>query len=376
MKALKITGIVFLVLVLLLVSIFFYIRYQLNHMPDTGDLEAKIDRNVKRFFEMDASGSALVIGIYKDGRSTIKGYGTTVKGETVLPDANSVFELASTSKLFTTTLLQMLVDKGIVRLDDRISDLLRDQVALPPAAANTTLRHLATHRSGFPGLPDAFLQKMQDTTNPYKDLTTADLYNYLKTCEGKRPEGAFEYSNFGMGLLGHVLALRLGMPYETAVQQELLRPLGMTHTFVTPNSTQVADIVQGYTEAGTPNPMWTDTVLTGAGSFLSNAADMLLFIRANVDQSHPLYPTMARTHALQPGEKTALGWMQPDGFDRFMGNRNILWHNGLSGGYASYLAIDTAAKAGIIVLSNVSKDISADAGLLMRVVKGQSWDKK
>lgn len=375
MKALKIAGIVFILLLALLAGLFMYVSYRLNRVADKGNLEGSVDKITRKFFP-ENSDHALVVGVYKNGRSYVKGYGTAMKGAALLPEANSVFELASTSKLFTTTLLQVLMDKGIVGPDDRIADLLGDKVVLPKSAANTTLRHLATHRSGFAGLPEFLLNKMQDTTNPYKDLRTADLYEYLQTCEGKKPEGSFEYSNFGMGLLGHVLALRLGIPFEEAVQQHLLRPLGMTHTFITPDSNQTAAVVQGYTEAGNPNPVWIDTVLTGAGSFLSNAADMLLFIRANVDKQHPMYPMFARTHENQPGENTALGWMRPDGLDRLMGNRNILWHNGMAGGYASYIAIDTAAGAGIIVLSNQAKDITTDASMLMRTVSTQSWKKE
>src|SRR5690606_27272755 len=120
-------------------------------------------------------------------------------------------------------------------MDDRIAYLLKDQVVLPSAAAHITLRHLATHTSGFPSLPQAFIDKMDDERNPYERLTTQDLLDYLKTCQGKQPEGNFLYSNFGMGLLGYILGLKTGLAYEEAVQRELLQPLEMKNTFVTPD---------------------------------------------------------------------------------------------------------------------------------------------
>ena len=373
MKALKIIGIVVLVIVAIVGALVLYARYRINHPKDGGDLEALLDKKGERFYVNDR-GYCLVLGVYKDGRSFIKGYGTVQKGQHILPDSNSTFELASTSKLFTTTLLQILCDRGVVRLDDKIADLLRDKVTLPPAAANTTLRQLATHTSGFPSLPQAMMEKMKDERNPYKDLKTQDLYDYLKTCADKKSEGNFEYSNFGMGLLGHILALKAGMSYEQAVKQEVLQPLGMNHTFVTVDSS-ARNIVQGYDEAGKPAPVWTDTVLTGAGSFLSNAADMLLFIRANVDRHNPMYATLAKTHVPQSGGKTGLGWIMPDGFDKFAGNKAVVWHNGMAGGYASYIGIDTVSGNGVVVLSNKAVDVTSEGQLLMRAVNTQSWKK-
>ena len=372
MKALKVFGIILLVLLAIAAVLFFYVRYRLHNVRDQGNLEASLDKQAQKLMAKEKA-YGFVIGVYKGGRSFTKGYGGLLQGKSASPDEGSIFELASTSKLFTTSLLQILCDRGVVHLDDRIADLLHDQISLPPAAANTTLRHLATHTSGFPALPQSLIDKMKDEANPYKDLKTQDLYDYLKTCAGKKPEGDFEYSNFGMGLLGHILGLKAGSSYEEAVQRELLRPLGMSHTFVTIDSSMAGNIVQGHNESGNPAPVWTDTVLTGAGSFLSNASDMLLFIRANLDKQHPLYPTLAKTHAQQADGRGGLGWMRADGYDRFFGNQNMLWHNGMAGGYASYIAIDIVSGAGIILLSNKAMDVSSDGSMLMRMVNTQSW---
>ncbi len=372
MKALKITGIVLLVLVAIAAVLFFYVRYRLHHVKDRGDLEASLDKQVRKYIAKE-QGYALVIGVYKDGRSFVKGYGSVIKGSSEPPSQDKVFQLASITKLFTASLLQILCDRGVVHLDDRIADLLHDKVILPPSAANTTLRHLATHTSGFPGLPQSFLDKMTDEANPYKDLRTEDLYSYLKTCEGKKPEGSFEYSNLGMGLLGHILALKAGGEYEQMVRQEILRPLGMNQTFVTIDSSNIGNIIQGYNEAGNPTPVWAGTVLTGAGFFLTTAQDMLSFIRANLDKTSPLYPTLAKTHIRQFDGKTALGWMVPDGFDDFIGSKSLLWHNGMVGGYATYIAIDTVSSTGLIMLSNRAKDITGDGSMLMRTINTQSW---
>jgi CubicO group peptidase (beta-lactamase class C family) len=369
---LKITGIVVAAIAVLIIAVVLFVKYKLNHIADKKDLALSMDKVVEA--ELKKNGlTGLTVGIYKEGRIHYKSYGTGNIAAPAVPDSNSIYELASTSKLFTTSVLQILCDKGVLHLDDKIATLLKDKVQLPPIAQQTTLRHLATHTSGFPSLPDSFLHKMTDPADPYKSLSMEDLYDYLKTCDGKKQDGTFDYSNLGMGLLGQVMALKTGMSYEALVQQELLQPLGMHNTFVTIDSTNRHKIVQGYNEAGEPNPVWTDHVLTGAGSFLSDAVDMMQFIRANLEATAPLYASLLKTHQQQLKGETGLGWILPATVDNFMGNKSVLWHNGMAGGYSSYIGIDPVSKTGVIVLSNKAKDVTVLGSRLMLLLRTQSW---
>lgn len=373
LKAIKIIAIVLLVIFILLVALFFIGKYRLNHTKDEKDLEATLDKQAAKYLA-DGKTYALVIGVVKDGKSMIKGYGTNEQGKQLPPDSAATFELASTSKLFTTSLLQLMVDEGQLSLDDKIQTLLPANIKLPPIAQQTTLRHLATHLSGFPSLPDSFIAKMTDETNPYKDLVIDDIYNYLKTCEGKQPDGTFEYSNFGMGLLGHILALKAGVPYEQLVKQKLLDPLGMKQTFVTIDSTNKQYIVQGFDEAGNPNPIWIDHVLTGAGSFLSNGSDMIKFVQANLNANNSaLSGSLIKTHQQQLDGETGLGWILPAGFDKYQGSNDVVWHNGMAGGYSSYLMVDKTNQNGLFILSNKAIDVSMLGMRLSRLVRTQSW---
>jgi CubicO group peptidase (beta-lactamase class C family) len=240
---------------------------------------------------------------------------------------------------------------------------------LPSSAQNTNLLHLATHTSGFPALPSSFLEKMTDESNPYKDLITEDIYKYIQRCAEKQEEGKFEYSNFGMGLLGHLLELKTGTKYEILVRQKLLEPLGMKNSFVTKDSLNKDKIVVGYDEDGNPSPIWTDTVLTGAGSFLSNASDMIKFIRANLNNNKTaISKSLIRTHQQQLRGETGLGWILPNEIDKLLGNKNIVWHNGMAGGYSSFIVVDKVNNYGIIILSNQAKDVSKFAIQLTKTV--------
>ena len=375
MKAIKIIGILILVIGLLAFVLYLFIKFKTNNVEDKQNLEASIDKQATKYIQ-EGNSLGLVVGVVKNGKTFFRGYGTINKEKQIPPDSLSVFELASTSKLFTTSTLQLLVDERQVKLEDKIQTFLKDKVKISSSGQNTTILHLATHLSGFPSLPNSFIAKMTDERNPYKDLVTQDIYNYLRTCEDKQAEGNYDYSNFGMGLLGHLLEIKSRTKYEKLVSQKLLDPLQMKNTFVTVDSTNKNSIVQGYDENGNEAPIWTDNVLTGAGSFLSNASDMVKFIKANLRENETtISKSLIQTHKRQLNGETGLGWILPSNADKLLGNTDIVWHNGMAGGYASYLAVDKTNGFGIIVLSNKAVDVSAFGMKLTLTIRTQSWKK-
>lgn len=362
-----------LVITTIVFGLYFYIKYKSNNVVDNKNLEASIDKQANVYIK-EGNSIGLVIGIVKNGKTFIKGYGTINRGKKISPDSLSIFELASTSKLFTTSTLQLLVDEGQLKLDDKIQTILTDKVKISSLGQNTSLLHLATHFSGFPSLPNSFIAKMNDETNPYKDLVTQDIYDYLRTCEGKQAEGNFEYSNFGMGLLGHLLEIKSGTKYEKLVTKKLLEPLQMKNTFVIVDSLKKKNIIQGYDEGGNLSPIWVDNVLTGAGSFLSNASDMIKFIKANLKEDETrISKSLIQTHKKHFTGETGLGWILPSSTDKILGNKDIVWHSGLAGGYASFLAIDKTNEYGIIILSNKAIDVSTIGMKMVRTIRTQSW---
>ena len=372
-KLLKILAIVFLFTSILVLGLFALIKYKTSNIKDEKNLAQSLD-NLGNKFIKEGNSNGLVVGIYKNGIVQIKGYGTKIEGKNIKPDGTTLFELASTSKLFTTSTLQLLVDEKQLKLEDKLQPILKDKVVIPNNAKNTTLQHLATHLSGFPSLPTSFINKMTDEKNPYKDLVTQDIYNYLKNCKGKKPEGEFEYSNFGMGLLGHLLELKTNIKYEELVKSKLLKPLNMNSTFVTIDATNKKNIIQGYDENNNKAPIWKDDVLTGAGSFLSNANDMIEFIKANLNEKETkLSKSLIKTHQQQLNGETGLGWILPSNADKLLGNESIVWHNGMAGGYASFLAIDKKNNYGVIVLSNKAVDVTKLGMKVAIAARTQSW---
>ena len=378
----KILAVTLALLVLVVVSAALYLKYRLDNTPDNKDLEAALDSEVKKLTHNDLS-YGLVIGVYKDGKSFIKGYGTVNKESTTIPDASTVFQIASVSKLFTASLLQILCNEGVLKMDATLGELIGSSIALSPTAQQVTLRQLVTHISGFPRVPKSLEFKATQLAgkenlllNPYSHIEPKDIFDYLKTTEDKREPGRFEYSNFGMGLLGHVLEIVTKRNFETLVSEKLFAPLEMRNTAITLTPEMKEHLVQGYTGNGESSPLWTFSALAGAGAFNSNAEDMMKFIQENIEDSSIMSRTLKKMHEPQFGGDTGVGWIQPTFLDRFFGNKTVVWHNGMVGGYASYVSIDTKAKTGIVILSNKAVDVTMLGMMLTRQARTQSWSSR
>lgn len=377
----KILAIMLVLLIVVAVSAILYLKYRLDNTPDKKDLEAVLDSEVMKLIHHGAS-YGMVIGVYKDGKSFIKGYGTVNKESTTVPSASTVFQIASVSKLFTASLLQILCDEGVLKMDATLAELIGGSMALSPAAQRVTLKQLVTHTSGFPSIPKSLEIKATELAgkenlmqNPYSHLGPQYLFDYLATTEDKREPGRFEYSNFGMGLLGHVLELVTKKNLESLAAEKLLVPLDMRNTAIALTPAMKEHLAQGYTASRqpSPSPIWTFSALAGAGAFNSNAEDMMKFVRANIEDGSSMSRTLKKMHTSQFDGDTGIGWMQPIFLDRFFGNKTVVWHNGMVGGYASYVSVDTKTKTGIVVLSNKAVDVTMLGMMLTRQARTQSW---
>ena len=168
----------------------------------------------------------IVVGVIEPAGRRIVTYGRASTSEAVPLDGDTIFEIGSISKVFTSLLLADAVQRGEVALTDPISKYLPASVKVPERGRAITLQDLATHTSGLPRLPD---MNPKDPENPYADYSVDQLYRFLSTYQLPRDVGAsYEYSNLGAGLLGHILALRAGTDYESLVKSRITGPLGMT----------------------------------------------------------------------------------------------------------------------------------------------------
>jgi len=370
-------------LILALIFIFFisgsaYLKYRMASITN-NNLQLSIDQEISKAMR-GGMFPGLVVGVYKNGKSYVKGYGTVNKDISLPPNAETTFQIGSVSKLFTASLLQILCDEGIVSMDDTLGKLIGGLMPLSLSVKEVTLRQLVTHRSGFPLVPKSLLEKATQLAgkdklmvDPYSHLDSQDIFDYLAAPEGKKEAGRFTYSNYGMGLLAHVLELVTGKSYESLVRDKVFLPNQMNHSAISLTPAMQTKLAQGYTAKGLPTPIWTFTALAGAGAYTSNAEDMMKFIEASISNSEMASQLFLKMSEPQFRGKSGIGWMQSSFIDRFVGNKGVVWHNGMVGGYASYLAIDKESGAGVVLLTNQASSLDMLGMMLMRQARTQSW---
>jgi serine-type D-Ala-D-Ala carboxypeptidase/endopeptidase len=320
--------------------------------PSTDSLTAIIKTRV------GSTGVGMVLGVLEaDGTTRIVSYGSPgLQAKPLGP--KSVFEMGSVTKVFTGILLADLVERKKVALDDPVQKYLPAGVKMPTRGGKEiTLLDLATHRSSLTRMPTNIQAAAND---PYPKYTIPEMYAYLNGHQLRRDIGSeYEYSNIAVALLGHIIELVNGKPYETLVQETILRPLGMTSS-----STQIGNVREwltvGHDEGGLAAQYRGWEALPGMGALRSTAEDMLKFLAANVGPPHNrLERVMRLSHepraVVSPNADIGLNWQTTK-----YGTQRIVHHGGNTQGFSTYAAFDPDANRGVIVLANRASTAVAD----------------
>jgi CubicO group peptidase (beta-lactamase class C family) len=329
--------------------------------PSSLPSDAEIRKILVDRIDVQHQSVGIVVGVIgPEGRRVIA-YGNLEKGDARPLNGDTVFEIGSATKVFTSLLLADMVQRKQVALDDPVAKYLPSTVKMPERNGRSiTLVDLSTHTSGLPRLPGNLSPK--DPSNPYADYSVEQLYQFLSGYQLTHDIGStYEYSNLGGGLLGHVLARRAGTDYEALVESRICAPLGMKSTAITFTPEMKARLAVGHNAALEPVKNWDLPTLAGAGALRSTANDLLSFLAANLGYSKsPLAPAMAamvqtRRPTGQQGLEIALGW------HIFTSNgKEIFWHNGGTGGYRSFIGFDPRTRIGVVALSNTSTNMGVD----------------
>jgi serine-type D-Ala-D-Ala carboxypeptidase/endopeptidase len=295
----------------------------------------------------------IIVGIITpEGRRYLT-QGLSSKENGVRPSPETIFEIGSITKVFTSLLLADMVERGELRLDDPVAKYLPTVSVPNRGEKQMTLVDLATHTSGLPR--DATNLDLNQL-NPFATYGPDQLTEFLSGYKLTRDPGErFEYSNVGVSLLGYILTSRAGTSYEELLRSRILEPLGMKNTTVTLSTQQLERTAAGYDGALNPVSLWEVDKLVGAGSIRSTAADMLTFAAAQLGLiDNPLKPAMRRMlsitrSAATPSMDQHLGWAETRG--------GVLFSNGRRGGFTSALAIRPETGRAVIVLSNSTESV-------------------
>lgn len=267
----------------------------------------------------------------------------------------SEYEIGSLSKPITGLLYADALARGTVAPATSLGELLPLDGC---DAAALDLASLATHRSGLPRMPkqpsETFLRTWHlwvDGENPYGDSLETLLAQARATPVG-RPKHAS--SNLGFMLLGHALAAAEGTTYGELLRVRLAEPLGMGSTYVAATPADLRpDAISGRSRSGRRRESWTGEGLGPAGGVRSSIDDMTRLVGALLDGSTP------GAAALDPVERFAGPAVQIGAAWMVLGRkgRTITWHNGQTGGFASWLGLDREAGTGVVILTATSASV-------------------
>ena len=335
-------------------------------------IQSLVDNNNK-------TNEAIVIGLVDPNGTQFYGYGNMSNANHITVNKDTIFAIGSITKVFTTILLADMVNRGLVNLDDPIEQYLPPSIKVPSFnGQKITLENLATHTSGLPEFPGSLCVSNFNGTGDDDDSIQARLFfiecdkNYTfdqlyqdlsNTILIREPGLKFEYSTFGISLLGHILALKSGMSYDRLVEERILNVLGMNSTSIVLSDAQKSRLAIGHLN-GQELPFWnTSRPIAPAGGLHSSVADMLKFASANLGlidtkinnamkESHIIIldSRLGKAFSNNYTAYVSLGWIIATDF-----GTQIVEHNGeTADGYNSFIALNISKDKGIVIIASAS----------------------
>jgi CubicO group peptidase (beta-lactamase class C family) len=327
----------------------------------TTDIGPAIEEAVQPLLK-GKKGVGIVVAVIDKNGQRVFGYGGVAVKQGKPPDGDTVFEIGSITKVFTTAVLAQMVRDGDLKLDAPVKEYLPREANVPRRNdKDITLLHLATHTSGLPEAPTDIrwhvLLRPGDWHNPYAHYGTKQLYSFLGKHRLERDPGdSYEYSNVGMGLLGMALANRArARDYDELIRRRVGDPLGLKDTGVALSAGQRARFAQGHDEDGEPTSAWDFETMEGFAALRSTANDLLRFLSANLGLKRTKLQAAledchrARRDTPDKQVRVGLGWhvLKLPG-----ASEPVVCHSGETEGARAFLGFCKESRVGVVVLSN------------------------
>lgn len=306
-----------------------------------------IERMARQFMDKTQSPGVAIAVVY-GGKTDLYFFGVMDLKTKQAISKDTIFEIGSVSKVFTSTLLGMAVAESAVNLQQPIEGSLPkvlQESSFP--IDRITFEQLATHTSGLPRNPKNFVEG-----EPYP--LTKEIVYLSHWQPPYKPGTRYSYSNLGFGVLGLCLSYIYGAPYSQLLQQKLLRPIGMKKTGLIVDESP--NYAQGYLANGGKAPKWRMTAWRpAAGGIRSTLGDMAIFLRANLSNKFtPNFVNEGIKQAHKPhftklnGNQVGLGWE----INVNKSGEKIYSKDGETAGFSAFIAFIPSKQMGVVVMAN------------------------
>jgi len=347
----KMTIVLILILFIVVgVGVFFaVVSYKMSLIPEMTF------EDMLAYTTKDNENAIVTIGIIKDGETNYTVYG---ENASVLKNAEYEYEIGSITKTFTSSLLCKAISENKVSLKDSIDKYLE----LPEKEYYPTLARLVTHTSGYKGY--YFDKQMINNffhgeKNDFYGISNKAFSEKLAGITLENREYIFNYSNFGISVVGSVLSKIYGDNYPTIMDNYIKSELKLEHTRISDSKGNLS----GYWN-------WkSDDAYVPAGGIISTIGDMMKYLELHMGEVLPYLSlghesiTKVNTTTKQYEkmgirmDEMGIGWMIDT-------EKNIIWHNGATSNFNSYIAFDKKNQVGIIILSNLPPNYRIPATLM------------
>lgn len=289
---------------------------------------------------------------YLDGGGTTRfaGFGA---------DETSEFEIGSVSKTFTGALLAEAVTRGEVTVETTVAEVLGED-ATSSEIADVTFAELATHTSGLPRIALASLGRSVFSNFLRKDpYAGRDGSQVIADALGSTlsQRGSYAYSNLGVALQGQLLAHAAGTDYASLLTERILDPSELSGTYAPVTAENLRQTAtRGRGGSGLPQAAWTMAGSAPAGGIRSTATDMATYLAGTLEGSAP--GAAAASEILfedSPDSLHAMNWFHQDFGD---GSWHV-FHNGMTGGFASFAGFTPQTGAGVVILTNTARSVDS-----------------
>ncbi|GAA5113222.1 serine hydrolase domain-containing protein [Alloalcanivorax gelatiniphagus] len=331
-------------------------------MSDLEHVGRWLEQNVPTLLEKYGVPSA-AWGVLHEGEVVDGAAGVLNLATGVISTPDSVYQIGSITKLWTSTLVMQLVDEGLVGLEDLVRQHVPEfAIADEEAAAVITVRHLLNHTAGFEG--DIFTD-----TGPGDDCVEKYVATLGEVPQLFPPGEQFSYNNAGYVLLGRLVEVVRGKTYDEALRDHLITPLGLTHTAPSAYEAIMYRAAMGHVEpepgAGLqPAPFWAMARSNSpAGTMLAmRPRDLLEFARMHLadgraaDGTQVLAPGTSERMRSREVDLPALGLMGTSwglGFERFDSDQGeTVGHDGNTIGQGAFLRMVPRTGTAVALFTN------------------------
>lgn len=339
--------VVILCVALAISGMILYGKYQISKIPGLTFTEAL------EYTTKDNTQAVITIGIIKDGQSSYKVYGEN--GKELTAELHT-YEIGSLTKTFTAALINKATTQGKINLDDTIDNYL----SLPYGKKYPTIKELLTHTSGYKGyyFENPMISNFFKGRNDFYGITKEMVLHKASGLNMDKENYSFTYSNYGYAVLGLVLEAVYDTDYTTLVNDFVGNELGLTDTKISDKSGDLCNYWD-----------WkANDAYLSAGAITSNISDMLSYAQMQLERNPyftQCHKSIKTINASTQDYKTMGINIDEIGMSWMIDHKNgIIWHNGGTGDYNSYLGFNLETGTAVVVLSNLAPSYRIPATVL------------